>query len=327
MRQVFDCSQTSVLAIALVLSLFSARHGLAQGAGLPGDGPLSRRQGAAGIINTHAEAHRRLPNTVSDAFVGIEVHARDVQGATSLLARQSQDLLSYLRAEKVERLRTEGVGVEPEMQEVHGQPDRITGYIGRTTVSFRITPDRLPLLLAGCLDHGANRAFQAGSSPREEEVEQARQKLAAEAARTALAQASTVALAIGAHDRRAAGRCGPIRRGRCQADDAAGDGDACGPARSAGPRGGRRCRHPGAGAGQGWDRAKGLKLKPQGGSREHDMRPLLSRGQAFRSVSLPGLGRDSPPPVLQSALSPAQGHVAVSCCRTAMPSAAACATT
>ncbi len=83
------------------------------------------------------------------------------------------------------------------MQEVHGQPDRITGYTGRTTVTFRTTPDRLPVLLAGCLDHGANSASQAGSSPREEEVEQARQELAAEAARTALAQASTVALAIG----------------------------------------------------------------------------------------------------------------------------------
>jgi len=198
LRQILDRDPALVLAIALGLLLPAARPGLAQDVGPPGDGPLSHRQVAAGVINTHAEAHRRLPNTVSDASVGIEVHARDVPGATALLARQSQDLLNYLRTEKVERLRTEGVSVEPEMQEVHGQPDRITGYTGRTTVTFRTTPDRLPVLLAGCLDHGANSASQAGSSPREEEIEQARQELAAEAARSALAQASTVARAIGA---------------------------------------------------------------------------------------------------------------------------------
>jgi len=198
LRQVLDRGPALVLAIALGLSLSAARPGLAQDAGPSGDGPLPRRQGAPGVINTHAEAHRRLPNTVSDVSVGIEVHARDVPGASALLARQSQDLLNYLRAEKVERLRTEGVGIEPEMQEVHGQPDRITGYTGRTTVTFRTTPDRLPVLLAGCLNHGANSASQAGSSPREEEIEQARQELAAEAARSALAQASTVARAIGA---------------------------------------------------------------------------------------------------------------------------------
>ncbi len=198
MRQILDRGPALVLAIALGLLLPAARPGLAQDVGPPGDGPLSRRQGATGVINTHAEAHRRLPNTVSDASVGIEVHARDVSGATALLARQSQGLLNYLRTEKVERLRTEGVSVEPEMQEVHGHPDRITGHTGRTTVTFRTTPDRLPVLLAGCLGHGANSASQAGSSPREEEIEQARQELSAEAARSALAQAGTVARAIGA---------------------------------------------------------------------------------------------------------------------------------
>ena len=151
-----------------------------------------------GIISTHAQAHRRLPNTVSDVSVNIELHARDVPTTTSLLSKRSQSLLEYLRQQKVERLRTEQVGVDPETQEVRGQPDRITGYTGHETVSFRTTPELLPTLLAGCLDHGANSLQQSGSSPREEEVAKARQELAAQAAHEAFEQASIVAKAVGA---------------------------------------------------------------------------------------------------------------------------------
>ncbi len=158
-----------------------------------------RDPAALGVVTTRAVAHRRLPNTVSDVSVGVEVHARDVPATSAMLADRSRALLDYLRGEKAERLRTEQIMVDPETQEVRGQPDRITGYTGHATVSFRTTPERMPVLLAGCLDHGANGLQQSGSSPREEDVEKARGELAVEAGRAALAQATEVAKAVGAH--------------------------------------------------------------------------------------------------------------------------------
>ena len=149
------------------------------------------------LLTTHAEAQRRLPNTVSDVRVGIEVHGRDVPGTAALLARRSQTLLDYLRAQGVERLRTEAVSFEPETQEVRGQPDRIKGFTGQGAVSFRTTPERLPALMAGSLDNGATGLRQSGSAPKEEELLAARNELAAEAARAALAQATALAEGIG----------------------------------------------------------------------------------------------------------------------------------
>ena len=163
----------------------------------PADQEPAAASSRPGFIDTHAHAHRRLPNTVSDVSVGIEVRARDVPGTSAQLAKRSQALLDYLRGEKADRLRTEAVGVDPETAQMPGQPVRITGFVGRATVSFRATPDRLPVLLAGCLDHGANSLDQSGSSPREAEIEAARQDLAAEAARTAMARAMVVAKALG----------------------------------------------------------------------------------------------------------------------------------
>ena len=154
-------------------------------------------QPAPSILTIQAEAQRRLPNTVSDVRVGIEVHGRDVPGTAALLSRRSQSLLAYLRAQGVERLRTEAVSFEPETQEVRNQPDRIKGFTGLGAVSFRTTPERLPLLLAGSLDNGATGLRQSGSSPEDTEVLQARNELSAEAARAAMAQATALAEGIG----------------------------------------------------------------------------------------------------------------------------------
>ncbi len=156
---------------------------------------VDRGQTAAAVIATHAQARRRLPNTVSDASVTIEVHGRDVRGTAALLAQRSQTLLAYLRGQDAERLRTERTDFEPELQEVRGQPDRIKGFTGRAVVSFRTTPERLPVLLAGSLDNGATGLLQSGFSPREEELDAARRELAAEATRTALGQARSIAQA------------------------------------------------------------------------------------------------------------------------------------
>ncbi len=151
----------------------------------------------AGLVTTHAQAHRRLPNTVSDVAVSIEVHARDLPDAAAQLARRSQTLLDYLRGEHAERLRSDAVGMNPDTEEQRGRPDRIIGYTGRASVSFRATPDTLPALLAGCLDHGASGVGDDRASPRESEVDQTSQELASEAARAALAQAAAVAEALG----------------------------------------------------------------------------------------------------------------------------------
>ena len=152
---------------------------------------------APGLIMTHAESRRRLPDTVADAVVSIEVHGRDLRGTASALARQSQTLLTFLRGQATQRLRTDGTSFEPETQELRGQPDRIKGYTGRLSVSFRTTPDQLPLLLAGCLDNGATALGQFGASPREAEIEAARREMVAEAGESALAQARTIAASVG----------------------------------------------------------------------------------------------------------------------------------
>lgn len=182
------------ILVAICLALPTG-HAAAQPA--PAAPPAAARPLAPGLITAHAESRRRLPNTVADAVVSIEVHGRDLRGTASALARQSQTLLTFLRGQSTERLRTDGTSFEPEIQELRNQPDRVKGYTGRISVSFRTTPDQLPMLLAGCLDNGATALGQFGASPREQEIEAARREMVAEAGEAALAQARAIAASVG----------------------------------------------------------------------------------------------------------------------------------
>ncbi len=181
----------------VLAGLLHAGSGIAQEAGQAALERSAPPRTRPGLVTVHATAHRRLPSTVADATVSIEVHGRDLRSTATQLGRQAQALLAFLRIQSTERLRTEGTSFDPEIQEQRGQPDRIKGYTGRISVSFRTVPDQLPFVLAGCLDNGATALGQFGASPREDEVDAARRDMVAEVTGAAVAQARAVANAAG----------------------------------------------------------------------------------------------------------------------------------
>lgn len=153
----------------------------------------------AGIVSTNATAHRRIPNTVADISVGIQTQGTDVKAVSRDLAERSQSLLDWLRSQGAERLATNQVSFQPQTHEEKSGQQKIVGYTGTTSVSFRTTPDKAGAILSGVLDHGGNTIDQTSYSPSEEEQDKARKELAQEATKSAVAQAEAVAAAAGTH--------------------------------------------------------------------------------------------------------------------------------
>ena len=150
-----------------------------------------------GKISLESTANKRLPNTVADVVLAIQLTGRTMDSVSSSLAQHSQTLLDFLRQQGVERLRTEQVSYEPETQPVKGGPDQIVGYSGYASVSFRTVPEKLGALLTGALENGANTVSQILFSPSESETDAARRDLAIEATKAALARADAIARAVG----------------------------------------------------------------------------------------------------------------------------------
>src|SRR4051794_16958401 len=153
----------------------------------------------AGIVSTSATAHRRVPNTVADVSVGIQTQGGDAASVSRDLAQRSQTLLEWLRSQGAERLGTDQISFQPQTHEEKNGQQKIVGYTGSTSVSFRTTPEKVGAMLSGVLDHGANTIQQTSYAPKEEDQDKVRKELAQEATRTALAQGTAVAEAAGTH--------------------------------------------------------------------------------------------------------------------------------
>lgn len=153
----------------------------------------------AGVVATSATAHRRIPNTVADVSVGIQTQGPDAASVSRDLAQRSQTLLEWLRGQGAERLATDQVSFQPQTHEEKSGQQKIVGYTGSTSVSFRTTPEKVGAILSGVLDHGANTIQQTSYAPKEEERDKLRKELAQEATRTAVAQGDAVAQAAGTH--------------------------------------------------------------------------------------------------------------------------------
>jgi uncharacterized protein YggE len=153
----------------------------------------------AGLVSTSATAHRRIANTVADVSVGIQTQGADAASVSRDLAQRSQTLLEWLRGQGAERLATDQISFQPQTHEEKSGQQKIVGYTGNTTVSFRTTPEKVGAILSGVLDHGANTIQQTSYGPKEEEADKVRKELAQEATRTAVAQGEAVANAAGTH--------------------------------------------------------------------------------------------------------------------------------
>jgi uncharacterized protein YggE len=153
----------------------------------------------AGFVSTSATAHRRISNTVADVSVGIQTQGADAASVSRDLAQRSQTLLDWLRGQGAERLATDQISFQPQTHEEKSGQQKIVGYTGTTSVSFRTTPEKVGAILSGVLDHGANTIQQTSYGPKEEEADRVRKELAQEATRTAVAQGTAVAEAAGTH--------------------------------------------------------------------------------------------------------------------------------
>lgn len=184
-----------IFRIALAGLLVSSSIGFAQTA----DPCATAPESCATLIATHATSEMRIPNTAVDVSVGVSAAGKDLPEVQRALADQSNKLLAYLKGQKVERLITTNISFSPDVRSQKNAPDKTVGYNGSERVSFRATPEKAPDILAGVLTNGANEIESTSFTPTEQEIADARSRLAEQATKTAVGQAEAIARAAGEH--------------------------------------------------------------------------------------------------------------------------------
>ena len=187
-------SARRVWLIALGGALSSALALQAQGVAV--DPCATAPQTCPTLVSTTATAQTRIPNTAVDVSLGLTVTKTGLPEAQQALSLQSNTLLAYLRAQGVQRLMTTNVSFSPETRFQKNAADKTVGYNGSTNVTFRTTPEKAPQILSGALSNGANTINSTNFTPTEQQMEDARRDLAAEATKTAMTQIESVAKAV-----------------------------------------------------------------------------------------------------------------------------------
>lgn len=153
----------------------------------------------ATLIDTSATSETRIPNTAVDVSVSVTAIGKDMAEVQRTLATKSNSLLAYLKGQNVERLITSRVTFNPETRYDKNGPDRMVGFTGTSSVSFRTTPEKSADILAGVLTNGANEIESTTFTPTEKELDEARRKLSEQATRVAVEQADAIARAASMH--------------------------------------------------------------------------------------------------------------------------------
>jgi uncharacterized protein len=98
-----------------------------------------------------------IPTTLSQIRLAIEVSGKTPTSAQQEAARRSTQVVNYLKAQRVDKLQTTGISLNPTYIYPNGSTPKITGYSATNSISFRVTTDRAGEILDTAVKNGATR--------------------------------------------------------------------------------------------------------------------------------------------------------------------------
>ncbi len=98
----------------------------------------------------------RIPTTLTDVSLGVEVQGKTAQEVQQRVAQRSSSVVTYLRSRHVQKLQTTGISLNP-TYDYNNNVQRLIGYTGTNTVSFRFNTETTGTLLDEAVKAGASR--------------------------------------------------------------------------------------------------------------------------------------------------------------------------
>ena len=147
-------------------------------------------------LTVNGQGQIAIPATIAQVSLGVEIRARTAEDAQEQVAAASQAIVTYLKANNVEDLQTQGIQLSPIYVNENGR-SRISDYSASNTVSFRISADELGEILDEAVQRGATRIAGLSFVGSDEDIAAARNAALRVATFDARTQADIVLGALG----------------------------------------------------------------------------------------------------------------------------------
>ncbi len=139
-----------------------------------------------------------IPTTISQIRLAIEAQGKTPTTTQQEAAKRSARVMAYLKTQRVDKLQTTGINLNPTYTYPPNGKPQITGYTATNSISFQVPTDRAGGILDAAVQNGATRidgvSFVAGEKAIESAQFQALKQATLDAQRQADAVLGTLNL-------------------------------------------------------------------------------------------------------------------------------------
>jgi uncharacterized protein YggE len=146
------------------------------------------------VLTVTGEGKVTIPTTLTQVQLGVEVRGETTTTVQQEVAEKSQQVVNFLRSREVQELKTTGIGLQPNYDYNNGQ--KLIGYLGTNSVSFRLETSKMGDLLDEAIKAGATRIDQISFTATDTAIDTAQKQALQAAVRDAQAQAEAVLSAL-----------------------------------------------------------------------------------------------------------------------------------
>lgn len=100
----------------------------------------------------------QVPTTLTRVQLAVEVQGRDAAEVQRQVTQRTAQVLELLRSQRVERLQTTGVSLQPRYEQRDGSSEsRLVGYVGSNSIAFQIATEQAGNVIDRAVSNGASR--------------------------------------------------------------------------------------------------------------------------------------------------------------------------
>ncbi|MDJ0636577.1 MAG: SIMPL domain-containing protein [Xenococcaceae cyanobacterium MO_188.B29] len=157
--------------------------------------PAMAQEEVLRTLSVTGQGIERIPATLAQVRLGVEIQGKTAAEVQQEVAKRTSAVVEFLRSRNVERLQTQGISLQPNYNYNDNQR-RLVGYIGRNTVSFRLSTEEVGKLLDEAVQAGATRIDNISFTATETEIASAQKEALRKATVEAQQQADAVLQAL-----------------------------------------------------------------------------------------------------------------------------------
>lgn len=174
----FDKRTSAMLVLAGLLSIVAIAPAIAQE-------KLMR------TLTVTGQGKEMIPTTLTQVQLGVEIRGKTTQEVQQEVARRTSAVVELLRSRNVEKLQTASMQLQPAYDYSNNQ-QRLVGYIGTNTVTFRLNNEQVGSLLDEAVKVGATRIDSISFTASENAIATAQKQALQLATQDAQQQANAV---------------------------------------------------------------------------------------------------------------------------------------